>query len=695
MLFAVALAMSPISVSADESVVYYSGINFNARVDKDNNTGTDRWAKLDITIFGLQSEQAKFDKKYIKFSIHASYLDGEPLRKYAFNNETFSRIPRSLAWESGSNVYLGHRGNIHTVGGGRNPADLYYELSPGDQFIFRAICGSFADKEIIKPWLDDAANSSIEKFKPYFLHKKHITSLQQLGRSCVSRLPGKKVKFRHISTKLASSQLRNAQSKSDNAILCGYEIQSVNVTKEQKLSIQKKLKDAGFYQGALDGIFGKNSCFALKNFLIQNKLSHTEPIGIASLGLVIRPSKTSSKGETAGKSAALDEIQELQNEVQKANAKIELLTAELKERKATSSALINTLRATEANAASQMRRVRELEKKLEAANTTKTSSDEKSSSYQSQLLNLTSTNRELEQKTKDLASQLVNLSKQMDGLQTEYMNSLTINEEKISEYKVNIDNLSEKLSVAKVEIQELNKLKDNLNSKNTILTRDLEEIRLENKKLKDAKQDVSTRSANPKFSLPAEWNEFERWITPSQIRFCNILNDYEFAKVEAKNSGNQLLQNLAIKERDEDIEALLKIAGSDKSGFANWIGLVDRIFAQEVVNPKTNKTELAAGIIIKTPCGVTMGTGRLINKTDGTLAEFKQLAFADDIIFSQLANLRRDEPILFNGSLLTSEATNSEKFITNELGNEVKTEAYKKPADAPDMFIDITYLAKL
>ena len=694
-MFAVALAMHPISVSADANVVYYSDINFNARVYKDNNTGKDRYASLHVTIFGLQSEQIKFDKKYIKFRIGASYLDDEPLRKYAFNNETFSRIPKSLAWKNGSTIYLGHRGNIHAVGGWRNPADLYYELSSGDQFIFRAICGSFADKEIIKPWLDDAANSSIEKFKPYFQKKMHITSLQELGRSFVSRLPGTKVKFKHISTKPASIQVGNMKSKSYNPILCGYEIQSENVSKKQKLSIQKYLKDAGFYQGALDGIFGKNSCFALKNYLVQNKINHNEPIDIASLGLDIRPSKTASKSDTTGKSAALGKTQELQNELQKANAKIEILTAELKERNATSAALINTLRATEANAASHLRRVRELEKKLEAANTTKTSSGEKSSSYQSQLLSLTSTNRELEQKTKDLASQLIILSKQMDGLQSEYMDSLTTNEEKISEYKINIDNLSQKLSVAKVEIQELNKLKDNLNSKNTMLTRDLEEIRLEYKKLKDAKQDVTTRSANPRFSLPAEWMEFERWITPSQIRFCNILNDYEFAKVEAKNSGNQLLQNLAINERDEDIEALLKIAGSDKSGFANWIGLVDRIFAQEVVNPKTNKTELAAGIIIKTPCGVTMGTGRLINKTDGTLAEFKQLAFADDIIFSQLANLRRDEPILFNGSLLTSEATNSEKFITNELGNEVKTEAYKKPADAPDMFIDITYLAKL
>ena len=687
--------MNPISVSADENVVYYSDINIHARVNKNNNTGKDTWAHLDVTIFGLQSEQTKFDKKYIKFRIDASYLDNEPLRKYAFRNETFSRIPRSLVWKNSDTVYLGHRGNIHTVGGHRNPADLYHELSLGDQFIFRAICGSFADKEIIKPWLVDAANTSIEKFKPYFQQKKHITSLQQLGRSCVSRLPGKKVKFRHVSTKPASSQLGNTQPKSDNSTLCGYEIQSVNVTKEQKLSIQKNLKNAGFYQGALDGIFGKNSCFALKNYLIQNKISHTEPIGITSMGLDIRPSKTAPKGETTGKSAALDKTLELQNELQKANTKIELLTGELKKQKATSSALINTLRAAEANAAFQDRRARELEKKLEANHTTKTSSDEKSNSYQSQLLTLKSINNQLEEKIKDLASQLIMLSKQMDGLQSEYMDSLKANEEKLSEYKLDIDNLSEKLSIAKVEIQELNNLKDNLNSKNNTLASDLEKIRLENQKLTDAKQNVATHSANPKFSLPANWTEFERWITPSQIRFCTILNEYEFAKVEAKNSGNQLLQNLTIKERDKDIEALLKIAGSDKSGFTNWIGLVDRIFAQEVVNPKTNKTELAAGIIIKTPCGVTMGTGRLINKTDGNSAEFKQLAFADDIIFSQLANLRRDEPILFNGSLLTSEATTSEKFITNELGNEVKTEAYKKPADAPDMFIDITYLAKL
>ena len=97
MLFVATLAMNPISVSADENVVYYSDIKFNARVNKDNNTGKDRYAHLDVTIFGLQSEQTKFDKKYIKFRIDASYLDDEPLRKYAFTNKTFSRIPTSLA----------------------------------------------------------------------------------------------------------------------------------------------------------------------------------------------------------------------------------------------------------------------------------------------------------------------------------------------------------------------------------------------------------------------------------------------------------------------------------------------------------------------------------------------------------------------------------------------------------------------
>ena len=57
--------------------------------------------------------------------------------------------------------------------------------------------------------------------------------------------------------------------------------------------------------------------------------------------------------------------------------------------------------------------------------------------------------------------------------------------------------------------------------------------------------------------------------------------------------------------------------------------------------------------------------------------------------------MRRGDPVLFDGSFARSEAGSSEMFITNELGEEERLEAYEKPDDAPDMFVDISYLAKL
>jgi len=471
---------SPVKVD-EGNIIYYSDINFNARVNKDNKTGKDKYAHLDVTIFGLQSEQTKFEKKYIKFRIDGSYLENEALDKYAFKDETFSRIPKSLAWKNGSTIYLDHKGNIHTVGGYRDPADLYYELSSGDQLILRAICGSFADKNIIKPWLDKAANSADEKFRPYFQQGRHLLSLQQLGRACSSQLPGKKVKFKQIPSKttqnaspeviaattpddlvfydsfkimhktftqkgsntdyyshanfqftglthgnqklpktniefsiggnifydepidgfgfntrtfttipknlrhqneiatfLGADELSEFESLYDqlpvgdklilkaicgsiadksfiepawnsavedlpakhkgyfrqkkhiSAIqelgkscsrmlpgrkvkftdissksssskkilqtskLCGYEVNENNISKKQKLLIQRTLKEAGFYKGALDGIFGKNSCSGLRQYLINNKFDPSEPLIISSLGLSnSSPMKTS------------------------------------------------------------------------------------------------------------------------------------------------------------------------------------------------------------------------------------------------------------------------------------------------------------------------------------------------------------------------------------------------------------------
>ena len=197
------------------------------------------------------------------------------------------------------------------------------------------------------------------------------------------------------------------------------------------------------------------------------------------------------------------------------------------------------------------------------------------------------------------------------------------------------------------------------------------------------------------FTLSEDWSQYKQWITPSQMRFCSILHEYEIAKEEAASSGNQLLQNIAIKNRDSNIAALLNASRSGQDGFRSWVSVVKSVFAIDAINPSSGKVELAAGVILKTPCNITLGTGRVIDQIGNATSEFKYLAFDGDLIFSQLTSVRRGDPVLFDGSFERSTTGASEKFVTNEFGKEQKLEAYDRPTDAPDMFVNITYLAKL
>tara|TARA_B110000208_G_scaffold66896_1_gene86642 strand:+ start:53 stop:2650 length:2598 start_codon:yes stop_codon:yes gene_type:complete len=197
------------------------------------------------------------------------------------------------------------------------------------------------------------------------------------------------------------------------------------------------------------------------------------------------------------------------------------------------------------------------------------------------------------------------------------------------------------------------------------------------------------------FILSEDWFQYKQWITPSQMRFCSILHEYEIAKQEAASSGNQLLQNIAIRDRDSDVAALLNVSRSGQDGFRSWVSVVESVFAMDAMNPSSGKVELAAGVILKTPCNVTLGTGRVIDQIGNAASEFKYLAFDGDLIFSQLTSVRRGDPVLFDGTFERSKTGASEMFVTNKLGKEEKLEAYDRPADAPDMFVNITYLAKL
>ena len=273
--------------------------------------------------------------------------------------------------------------------------------------------------------------------------------------------------------------------------------------------------------------------------------------------------------------------------------------------------------------------------------------------------------------------------------------------------------LKSDLSQARYQI---NSLKDELAISKNGASADLDEatdkiaeLEAKLKKSKDKYVELESQISSSEtsqqkgFVLSSEWDELKQWITPQQIRFCTILSDYGREKVAAQESGNQLKQNLAIDNRDADIDALLLGRNSQEKGyFRNWIGTVEQVFAiyQENAN---GEEELAAGVVIKTPCNnVTVGSGRVKSADD---ERYEGTAFPSDPIYTQLSQVSKGDPILFEGSLLTyqdtGEANRSSKprFFTNvdSSVNDVEAEKAKKKdkINAPDYFVKIDYLSKL
>ena len=273
--------------------------------------------------------------------------------------------------------------------------------------------------------------------------------------------------------------------------------------------------------------------------------------------------------------------------------------------------------------------------------------------------------------------------------------------------------LKNDLSLARSQINALNNKLDAVsNSASSELSKSVSKIKaleleLEKSKNKFAeleKQNSLTKNGRQKgFVLSSEWDELKQWITPQQIRFCTILSDYDREKISAQESGNQLKQNLAIDNRDADIDALLLGRNSQEKGyFRNWIGTVEQVFAIYQENEDGDE-ELAAGVVIKTPCNsVTVGSGRVKSADD---ERYEGTAFPSDPIYTQLSQVSKGDPILFEGSLLTYQDTGEAKrsskprFFTNvdSSVNDAEAEIAKKrdKINAPDYFVKIDYLSKL
>jgi peptidoglycan hydrolase-like protein with peptidoglycan-binding domain len=305
---------------------------------------------------------------------------------------------------------------------------------------------------------------------------------------------------------------------------------------------------------------------------------------------------------------------------------------------------------------------------------------------------------EVEKKLKITQTEILELNTQINDL-SNIANSNSALKYDLSQARSQINSLNNKLNTSKNSASaKLAKTE----AKIAILEEELEKSK--NKFAELEKQKSSSKNGQQRgFVLSSEWDDLKQWITPQQIRFCTILSDYDLEKVAARESGNQLKQNLAIDNRDSDIDALLLGRNSQEKGyFRNWIGTVEQVFAIYQEN-SDGVEEIAAGVVIKTPCNsVTVGSGRVKSADD---ERYEGTAFPSDPIYTQLSDVSKGDPILFEGSLLTyqdtGEANRSSKprFFTNVDSSVNDGEAEKAEKrdkiNAPDYFVKIDYLSKL
>ena len=395
-----------------------------------------------------------------------------------------------------------------------------------------------------------------------------------------------------------------------------------------------------------------------------------------------------------------NEIRVLENRLAGAQARLAAEKLKLRQYKAEVAPQLSGVEAARSELRSASNRIDDLQSSLDNQSDQIVILEEKMSQVDTQNVDL---RRQLAASTREqarLTNVIAGLNSALDVAELKSETHL----DEVTQKEAEIAALSSQLSAALNEASNLsskiadleNRLESEMGAKQAAIAELNAQIETLTAQLETALEQKANEPAEPEgFQLSAEWDEYKQWITPSQMRFCNILYEYEIARNEAANSGNQLLQNMAIKQRDRDIAALLTSSRNGPSGFRNWVSVVQSVFAMDSVNPATGQVELAAGVILDTPCGISVGTGRVLDKANSAKSEFKYLAFENDLIFSQLASVRRGDPVLFDGSFAKAENGGTEMFITNELGEEEKIEAYEKPDDAPDMFVDISYLAKL
>ena len=106
------------------------------------------------------------------------------------------------------------------------------------------------------------------------------------------------------------------------------------------------------------------------------------------------------------------------------------------------------------------------------------------------------------------------------------------------------------------------------------------------------------------FAGPQNWNEGKSYAPIQQRQFCDLTEKYRQSLTKAFASNNDIKVNLAKKQRQLDLDALLP-----RGQFENWV--VKVVSVKQVVAPSDPEADGDAAVVLELWCGTQIGTGLL------------------------------------------------------------------------------------
>ena len=488
--------------------------------------------------------------------------------------------------------------------------------------------------------------------------------------------------------------------------------------------IQPNLKKLGFYDGKIDGLWGRQTKSALMEFEFKNNffpdgvnygkerkllVSQADEMSQYSDISAVKKREEKLKKDLDNLNKQLLEQKKKTREVeQKAKAhyqnilKLNKTISDLKKNNPSSYTLQRQLTEWIQKASKQEdlakrrftqiislnKKIKELKNDLADAEKATFTDNERS-----KLLNELTASRDQSTKQEELAksrySQIVSLNKEISNLK----NLLKDAESDASMAR----SLNEKVEKLETDLQESLQLQTAAAVMYETLEADLKRnhqaeiaeleasLQREISSLKTELEEVERSTTSlPKFKLDEEWVDFERFLAVQQVRFCQILLNYEEEAENAAESRNQLRQNLVATNRDNDISALLP-----SGNYKDWVAKVVEIYA----TPSGD-----AAFVLRLPCDVTFGSGQL-PQGGGTDGEYAATAEFGGIIYNQLAQLAEGDTVLISGKILTyadiGNTTQRLNFVTTLVNNKQIKSSPGKDRFAPDYFSSVVYLSKL